>query len=89
MPPYHTDTCFSLAWNNPQSTAPPVIYFESDFLGHYSVQFTATDQVAWNGIDGTQTCVIEGICNPQYVFFRNGYNIVLNTWSKWMPSTCA
>ncbi|GIK03124.1 hypothetical protein Aspvir_007193 [Aspergillus viridinutans] len=67
-------------WIDPHSNPPPVIYFDSPFIGTYSVQFTATDQVAWSGIDGTEKCVMQGICNPQYVFYRNGYNILINTW---------
>ncbi|GIJ91768.1 hypothetical protein Asppvi_010741 [Aspergillus pseudoviridinutans] len=71
-----------IAWINPQTTAPPIYYFENDFLGKYSVQFTATDQVAWSGINDTEKCPFEGICNPQYIFYHNGYSIILNTWQS-------
>ncbi|KAI1505154.1 hypothetical protein F5X99DRAFT_431296 [Biscogniauxia marginata] len=70
-------------WNNPEKTTPPIEYFESDDgLGKYSVQFTATDEVAWKGAKDTKKCPIEGLCHPQYVFYRDGYNIVLNTWKS-------
>jgi hypothetical protein len=25
-------------------------------------------------------CVAQGLCNPQFRFYRNGYNIVINSW---------
>ena len=46
------------------------------------IQYTATSEIAWDGIEGTDTCSSEGLCNPQYVFYRDGYNIVLSTWRK-------
>ncbi len=72
----------STYWINPQDgTAPPVMYFQNDAsVGLYSVQFTATDEYAWSGIDGTKECDFQGLCHPQYVFYRDGYNIILNTW---------
>lgn len=63
----------------------PVLRFSNEIssgIGYYSVQFTATDTVAWSGIPNTQTCVAEGLCNPQLVFYRDGYNIQLNTWES-------
>jgi hypothetical protein len=73
----------SVGWINPESTAPPVHFFEGDpAIGLYSVQFTATDKVAWSGIPNTEKCKIEGLCNPQYIFYHKGYRIVLNTWGK-------
>jgi hypothetical protein len=73
----------SVGWNNPASTDPPVHFFEGDpAIGLYSVQFTATDEYAWDGIEGTKKCNIQGLCNPQYIFYRKGYRIVLNTWGE-------
>ncbi|KAI0385008.1 hypothetical protein F5Y04DRAFT_203576 [Hypomontagnella monticulosa] len=75
-------------WNDPKNSDPPVLFFENESsVGLYSVQFTATDGVAWDGIEGTKKCYIEGLCNPQYVFYRKGYNIVLNTWQSQGDST--
>ncbi|RHZ67377.1 uncharacterized protein CDV56_109579 [Aspergillus thermomutatus] len=73
----------NVGWNNPESTAPPVHFFEGDpAIGLYSVQFTATDRVAWRGVPNTVKCYIEGLCNPQYIFYHKGYRIVLNTWES-------
>ncbi|KAL3478435.1 fibronectin type III domain protein [Aspergillus californicus] len=73
----------NVGWNNPGNTDPPVQFFEDDpAIGLYSVQFTATDTVAWDGIPGTKKCNIEGLCNPQYIFYHKGYRIVLNTWES-------
>ncbi|KAK4209311.1 hypothetical protein QBC37DRAFT_450660 [Rhypophila decipiens] len=76
-PPNH-----NIAWNNPTTTSPPVMQFWDTHLGYYSIQFTATKEVAWSGIPGTRVCLMEGICNPQYVFYRSGYTIVLNKWQS-------
>lgn len=46
------------------------------------MQFTATDRVAWSGIPNTRKCGEEGLCYPQFVFYRTDFNIVLNTWSE-------
>ncbi|OAA61965.1 Fibronectin type III domain protein [Niveomyces insectorum RCEF 264] len=72
----------NIGWNNPASTAPPVLYFDDADIGPYSVQFTATDTVAWSGIPNTEKCYILGLCNPQYIFYHKGYNIILNTWES-------
>ncbi|KAM5346852.1 hypothetical protein ACJ41O_009857 [Fusarium nematophilum] len=73
-----TDGC---AWINPESTGPGIKFFEGDQgIGKYSIQYTATDEVAWSGTPDTKTCVMEGLCNPQLMFYRDGYAIVLNTW---------
>ncbi|KAJ0414178.1 hypothetical protein BJY00DRAFT_295568 [Aspergillus carlsbadensis] len=73
-------------WNDPEHTTPPVHFFEGDngdpAIGAYSVQFTGTDRFAWGGIEGTETCSIEGLCNPQYIFYHKEYEIVLNTWQS-------
>jgi len=58
-------------------------YFTDPGIGDYSIQFTATDTVAWAdapAINGTTKCVAEGLCNPQLVFYRKGYNLVIDTW---------
>ncbi|KAL4749306.1 hypothetical protein BDW72DRAFT_204849 [Aspergillus terricola var. indicus] len=80
----------NVGWINPGSTAPPVHFFEGDpAIGLYSVQFTATDKVAWSGIPNTKKCEIEGLCNPQYIFYHKGYRIVLSTWeSQGIVSAC-
>ncbi|KAL3490225.1 fibronectin type III domain protein [Aspergillus germanicus] len=80
----------NVGWNNPASTDPPVHFFDGDpAIGLYSVQFTATDEHAWDGIEGTKECNIQGLCNPQYIFYRKGYRIVLNTWeSQGRVSAC-
>jgi hypothetical protein len=76
----------SSGWNDPENTTPPVHFFEGangdPAIGAYSVQYTATDRVAWGGIEGTETCHIEGLCNPQYIFYHKDYDIVLNTWRE-------
>ncbi|KAH7024475.1 uncharacterized protein B0I36DRAFT_274027 [Microdochium trichocladiopsis] len=77
-------------WVDPENNAPPVHYFKDDQgMGEYSVQFTATDSHAWGGIEGTTKCSIQGLCHPQYIFYRDGYNIVLDTWkSEGRVSAC-
>ncbi|KAM7214644.1 hypothetical protein V8F06_009965 [Rhypophila decipiens] len=82
-PPNH-----NIAWNNPTTTSPPVMQFWDTHLGYYSIQFTATKEVAWSGIPGTRVCLMEGICNPQYVFYRSGYTTVLNTWLQGVVAEC-
>lgn len=76
----------SVGWIDPEHTAPPIHFFEGDqgdsAIGVYSVQYTATDRVAWSGIPDTEKCPFEGLCNPQYIFYHNGYQIVLNTWRE-------
>ncbi|KAL5002990.1 hypothetical protein BDV10DRAFT_156740 [Aspergillus recurvatus] len=80
----------NVGWNNPESTDPPIHFFEGDpAIGLYSVQYTATDKVAWSGIANTEKCHIQGLCNPQYIFYHKGYRIVLNTWeSQGRVSAC-
>ncbi|KAL2785451.1 hypothetical protein BJX66DRAFT_343088 [Aspergillus keveii] len=80
-------------WIDPENTTPPVHFFEGAngdaAIGTYSVQYTATDRVAWSGIEGTEKCYIEGLCNPQYIFYHKEYDIVLNTWqSQGQVSAC-
>ncbi|KAF4975670.1 hypothetical protein FZEAL_7560 [Fusarium zealandicum] len=78
---YHKDNACS--WIDPPNNDPPVIFYEGDQgIGTYSIQYTATKEHAWDGIPGTETCSVEGICNPQFVFYRENYNIVLNTWQS-------
>ncbi|KAH2307168.1 hypothetical protein KXV47_007404 [Aspergillus fumigatus] len=76
----------NVGWIDPEHTAPPIHFFEGDqgdsAIGVYSVQYTATDRVAWSGIPDTEKCPFEGLCNPQYIFYHNGYQIVLNTWQS-------
>lgn len=43
---------------------------------------TATDQHTLVVVDDPSTCAAEGICNPQYIFYRDGYEIVLDTWRQ-------
>ncbi|KAI1839515.1 hypothetical protein JX266_014274 [Neoarthrinium moseri] len=83
------DSQQNIGWNNPASTAPPRFFFESPGIGQYSVQFTVTDTVAWSGTPNTKKCYVEGLFNPQYVFYHDGYNIILNTWqSQGIESDC-
>ncbi|KAJ3541870.1 hypothetical protein NM208_g4400 [Fusarium decemcellulare] len=71
------------SWIDPPNNDPPVVYYEGDQgIGTYSIQYTATKEHAWGGIPGTSTCAVQGLCNPQYVFYRGGYNLVLNTWES-------
>ncbi|KAJ3536734.1 hypothetical protein NM208_g6600 [Fusarium decemcellulare] len=71
------------SWIDPPNNDPPVVYYEGDQgIGTYSIQYTATKEHAWGGIPNTSTCTVQGLCNPQYVFYRDGYNIVLNTWES-------
>jgi len=77
----HTDG--PCAWNDPENNDPPVVFYEGDQgIGKYSIQYTATDKYAWDGLEGTETCAPEGLCNPSYVFYREGYNMILNTWQS-------
>ncbi|CAK7201479.1 hypothetical protein SEUCBS139899_004183 [Sporothrix eucalyptigena] len=73
-------TGLNIGWNDPASTAPPIFFFDDPVLGPYSVQFTATDTVAWSGANYTEKCIVQGLCNPQYVFYHRGYRLVLDTW---------
>ncbi|KAL4864919.1 hypothetical protein BDV12DRAFT_200637 [Aspergillus spectabilis] len=73
----------NVGWNNLENTRPPVHFFEGDpAIGLYSVQFIAMDRVTWDSIPGTKKCNIQGLCNPQYIFYRKGYTAVLNTWES-------
>ncbi|KAI1818407.1 hypothetical protein GGS20DRAFT_528484 [Poronia punctata] len=86
-PPYSKDapsvsTSYHLAWNNPENTDPPVKFMYDEWLGNYSIMYTATDRVAWSGIEGTKKCFFQGICYPQYIFYHTGYNIIFNTWQS-------
>ncbi|KAL5344058.1 fibronectin type III domain protein [Aspergillus crustosus] len=84
------DETRNVGWNDPANTDPPVHFFEGDpAIGLYSVQYTATDEYAWDGIPGTVKCNPEVLCNPQYIFYHKGYRIVLNTWqSQGRTSAC-
>ncbi|KAM5369624.1 hypothetical protein ACJZ2D_008883 [Fusarium nematophilum] len=71
------------SWIDPPNNDPPVVYYEGDQgIGTYSIQYTATKEHAWGGIPGTSTCAAQGLCNPQFVFYRDSYNLVLNTWES-------
>ncbi|KAL4864153.1 hypothetical protein BDV12DRAFT_201386 [Aspergillus spectabilis] len=51
----------NVGWNNPESTAPPVHFLDGDpAICLYSVQYTATDRVAWSGIPNTVKCNMRG-----------------------------
>lgn len=84
---HQDDSC---TWHDPDNNDPPVVYYEGDEgIGDYSIQYTATDSFAWDGVPDTKTCNTEGLCHPQYVFYREDYNIVLNTWqSEGRVSAC-
>ncbi|KAF9522391.1 hypothetical protein CPB83DRAFT_899665 [Crepidotus variabilis] len=69
-------------WINPESTGPPIQYFSDNGVGDYSIQFTATDKVAWSGIQGTEKCIMEGLCHPRITFYRKDHSIVLDTWAS-------
>ncbi|KAH7031569.1 uncharacterized protein B0I36DRAFT_363242 [Microdochium trichocladiopsis] len=71
---------FEAAWIDPENNDPPVHYYSDKGIGDFSVQFTATDSYAWDGIDGTKNCPFQGLCNPQFVFYRDRYNIIFSTW---------
>lgn len=78
------DAC---AWNNPaedDEAGPPVFVGESKEIGKYSVQWTSTDRAAWGGIPGTIKCGSEALCHPQVIFYRDDYEIILNTWGRSM-----
>lgn len=68
------------SWNNPETTDPGVQYFTDEGVGDYSIQFTATSGVAWDGIKDTAKCVGEGLCNPRITFYREDHSIILDTW---------
>ena len=67
-------------WIDPENNDPPIQYFTDPGIGDYSIQFTATDEYAWDGIDNTETCVAQGLCNPRITFYRDGYDIHIDTW---------
>ena len=33
-------------------------------------------------IEGADGCEAKRMCNPQVTFYRDGYNIILNTWQS-------
>ena len=75
------------SWHNPSEddpAGPPVFIGEAKGIGKYSVQWTATDRAAWGGIPDTVKCGAEALCNPQVVFYRDDYEIILNTWRKYI-----
>ena len=50
---------------------------------------TATDEHTLIVVEDPYTCETEGICHPQYIFYRDGYEIVLDTWrQKGRVSAC-
>src|SRR5450432_3510620 len=59
--------------------------FKNLGIGHYSIQWTVTDTIAWQSstANNTKTFVSEGLCNPQLMFYREGCALAANTWSKW------
>ncbi|KAM0323757.1 hypothetical protein ACHAQA_008694 [Verticillium albo-atrum] len=61
---------------------PDVNAFDDPGVGLYSVFMTATDQHHMNVVETPSTCAIEGICNPQYIIYRDGFEIVLDTWNQ-------
>ncbi|KAJ3520155.1 hypothetical protein NM208_g13831 [Fusarium decemcellulare] len=71
------------AWIDPENNDPPVVYYEGDpGIGKYSIQYTATDEYTWDEVEGSEKCSVQGLCNPQYVFYRDDYNLVLSTWQS-------
>ncbi|KAH8800307.1 hypothetical protein F5884DRAFT_904986 [Xylogone sp. PMI_703] len=76
----HNDDWNYCAWNNPASTAPPIQKFNDPGIGQYSIQFTATDEVAWSGANNTKKCVAQGLCNPILTFYRPCWNLHIYTW---------
>ncbi|CAJ2512158.1 Uu.00g051730.m01.CDS01 [Anthostomella pinea] len=62
-----------------EGSEPPVTYFQDQGIGKYSIRWTATDSYAWGN---SSKCETEGICKPQLTFYRDKYDIVLNTWES-------
>jgi hypothetical protein len=55
------------------------------------VRHTATDTVAWidpsMGPTGASVkCVAQGLCNLQFRFYRNGYDLIINSWQVTSPN---
>ncbi|KAL5326321.1 hypothetical protein ACEPPN_007459 [Leptodophora sp. 'Broadleaf-Isolate-01'] len=77
-----TDADFNVGWNDPENTDPHVHFFTDPAIGRFSVQFTATDSVAWSGTNDTERCYFKGLCNPQYIFYHDKFSAILNTWKS-------
>ncbi|KAJ2897714.1 hypothetical protein MKZ38_004491 [Zalerion maritima] len=84
-----TDFDEDVGWIDPENNDPPVLMFHDDAIGYFSVQFTATDEYVYDGVDNPKKCPIQGLCNPQLVFYRKQYNMVLDSWlSQGSTSEC-
>jgi len=75
----------SKGWVDPKNNDLPIHYFGDEWLGNYSVQFTATNEDTCGGIEGIKKYYFQGLCFPQYVFYCKGYNILLNAWRTCPP----
>lgn len=72
------------AWVNPSDDNPPPVQFFNDAgLGKYSFQMTATKEKTFSGNGNKgRKCVGEGLCHPQIIFYRDDFDLVLNTWES-------
>jgi hypothetical protein len=70
---------WNCAWTGNE---PPIGEWEHPGIGKFSVRYTATQDWTWG--DDAVKCDggIEGLCHPQYIFYRNEHEIVMNTWRK-------
>ncbi|PLB40891.1 putative cyclin [Aspergillus candidus] len=81
--PTKHDGDWNVCWWDDKAKMSGRQFFTDPGIGKYSIVFTAKDQDIVNEeIEGTEACGGEGICNPQVTFYRDGYNIVLNTWQS-------
>lgn len=74
----------SCAWVNPSDdNPPPVQFFDDPGLGRYSFQMTATKEKTFSGNGNkARKCVGQGLCHPQIIFYRDDFDLVLNTWES-------
>ncbi|PLN80644.1 hypothetical protein BDW42DRAFT_185945 [Aspergillus taichungensis] len=74
---------WNVCWWDDEKKISGTQYFTDPGIGKYSIVFTAKDKDEVNEeIEGAKGCQGEGICNPQVTFYRDGYNIILNTWES-------
>ena len=91
LPQHHLSNISRVSSHLPYYTHSRLTGFKDPGIGNYSVRHTATDTVAWidpsMGPSGSsEKCVAQGLCNPQFRFFKNGYDLVINSWQVTNPN---